>query len=407
MNRFEPTYAAARERLEIFAPAQYTKTRNSLNGAVTQLSPYITHGIITIPQTVAVLLQRFKLNFDDKIIFELAWREFFHHVWGELDDDIFKNIRPAPWTGRYSKKIPDDVLTATTGIPAIDCAVAQLYTEGYLHNHARMWLASYLVHLRKVEWQVGADWLYSHLLDGDLASNHLSWQWVAATFSAKPYLFNAENVAKYAPANWHSVGSSIDQSYEALDDIARNQKDIGVESEVRRKFTTPINEPAAFKVPPPELIARLKDAGWPIALPADLLKKGMITIVHPWSMDESLARASGQKDRLRLGVIHLPFHAQHPWTSVRWEFVLNRMRAVTDLVFIGDAHSLLPSLQGGQAVATLNPCYRDFVAALDDKPGFVVQDAPRQFLNPTSLCNSFTRYYEQVRRGTGRLSALV
>jgi len=81
----------------------------------------------------------------------------------------------------------------------IDRAVHQLYTTGYLHNHARMWLASYIVHLRKVHWRVGADWMVGYLLDGDLASNHLSWQWVAATFSNKPYLFNAENVARYVP----------------------------------------------------------------------------------------------------------------------------------------------------------------------------------------------------------------
>jgi deoxyribodipyrimidine photo-lyase len=60
-----------------------------------------------------------------------------------------------------------------------------LYATGYLHNHARLWLASYLVHLRKVHWRVGADWMYSHLLDGDMASNYLSWQWVSSTGSNK------------------------------------------------------------------------------------------------------------------------------------------------------------------------------------------------------------------------------
>ena len=97
-----------------------------------------------------------------------------------------------------------------------------LYATGMLHNHARMWLASYVVHVRKVHWRAGADWLYGHLLDGDLASNHLSWQWVAGTGSAKPYLFNAENVARFAPAAWHSPGSVIDTSYEALDAWARS-----------------------------------------------------------------------------------------------------------------------------------------------------------------------------------------
>ena len=74
---------------------------------------------------------------------------------------------------------------------------------------------------RKVHWRVGADWLYGHLLDGDLASNHLSWQWVAGTGSSKPSLFNAGNVARYAPDSWHSPGSVVDMSHEDLDRMAR------------------------------------------------------------------------------------------------------------------------------------------------------------------------------------------
>ena len=77
-------------------------------------------------------------------------------------------------------------------------AVRQLYATGTPHNHARMWLASYVVHLRKVHWRSAANWLYANFLDGDLASNHLSWQWVAGTRSSKPYLFNTDNVAHYA-----------------------------------------------------------------------------------------------------------------------------------------------------------------------------------------------------------------
>lgn len=122
----------------------------------------------------------------------------------------------------YQVEIPTDVLTARTGIPAIDLTVCELYETGYVHNHARMWLASYLVHLRKVHWHAGAQWMLGHLLDGDQASNHLSWQWVAGTSSSKPYLFNADNVATYAPAHWHSPGTAIDVSYESMDALARD-----------------------------------------------------------------------------------------------------------------------------------------------------------------------------------------
>jgi deoxyribodipyrimidine photo-lyase len=60
---------------------------------------------------------------------------------------------------------------ACSGVPVIDRTVRQLYATGYLHNHARLWLASYLVHVLKVHWRTGADWLYSQLLCGDQASN--------------------------------------------------------------------------------------------------------------------------------------------------------------------------------------------------------------------------------------------
>ncbi|MGV2433758.1 MAG UNVERIFIED_CONTAM: hypothetical protein LVT10_01690 [Anaerolineae bacterium] len=60
-----------------------------------------------------------------------------------------------------------------------------------------MYVAAYVVHWRKVQWQAGAAWFLEHLLDGDPASNNLGWQWVASTFASKPYLFNWENVKKF------------------------------------------------------------------------------------------------------------------------------------------------------------------------------------------------------------------
>jgi deoxyribodipyrimidine photo-lyase len=61
-----------------------------------------------------------------------------------------------------------------------------------------MWLASYVVHWRKVRWQAGARWFLRHLLDGDPASNNLSWQWVASAFSVKPYIFNRANLERFS-----------------------------------------------------------------------------------------------------------------------------------------------------------------------------------------------------------------
>jgi deoxyribodipyrimidine photo-lyase len=203
---------------------QYERTRNALNGRVSRLSPYLTHGITDVPEVISLLGKRTLLGWQDKFSFELGWREYFHHVWRVLHEEIWRNQRPPPAEGRvgYALEMPQDIVGATTGVAIIDAQIRALYSAGYLHNHARMWIASYVVHIRKVDWRVGARWMYGHLLDGDLASNTLSWQWVAGTWTGKPYLFNAENVARYAPGFDHR-GTAIDSTYEALDEIARQR----------------------------------------------------------------------------------------------------------------------------------------------------------------------------------------
>jgi deoxyribodipyrimidine photo-lyase len=404
MSSFEPTAQAARARLIEINPNNYAKTRNNLDGVVTYLSPYISHGILTIPEAIAHLMGKYRLNFDDKLVFEFAWREFFHHVWLHLDDKIFSDIRPACWQGHYASSMPEDVLTATTGIAAIDQAVTQLYASGYLHNHARMWLASYLIHLRKIHWRVAADWMYRYLLDGDLASNHLSWQWVGATFSAKPYLFNAENVAKYAPAAWHSAGTVIDQDYSALEAIARTQGAVALEPLERRQLLAPQMAPEVFSAPPAALLEHDSFKSWPVVGARDLPKRGLVQIVHPWCMGEYLTR-DGSKQRM--GLIHLPFHAQHPWTYERWKFVLTRMRQVTDMVFIGDASELGATLKSAHTVSTQNPGYRQVFDAMAKNNDFQRLDEPAQFGSQPELCPSFTQFYQKVRADSVKLMAIV
>jgi deoxyribodipyrimidine photo-lyase len=98
---------------------------------------------------------------------------------------------------------------ARTGQHWLDTIAKELAQTGYLHNHMRMWMASYLVHYQKLHWKKLADWTYYHFLDGELSSNHLSWQWVASTFSSKPYIFNADNMNRYRP-NHHPKQLNLD-----------------------------------------------------------------------------------------------------------------------------------------------------------------------------------------------------
>ena len=194
--------AAAEERLATIRPREYAWTRNETTGDVTRLSAYIRHGVLSLAEVRTAAIDRVQRRGDvRKLIQELAWRDYFQRLYTEQGDAIVWQSREDWKTGfgpdDYANELPEDIRAGATGLPCIDAFIAELRETGYLHNHARMWLAAYVVHWRRVDWRPGAAWFLEHLLDGDPASNNLSWQWVASTFSAKPYLFNRENLEQY------------------------------------------------------------------------------------------------------------------------------------------------------------------------------------------------------------------
>ena len=167
---FTPTLAAAQARIAAVRPAASARTRNALDGAVSTLSPYITHGFVTLADVLAGVAARHALDVRHRFVFELGWRAFFRHVWQHRGEGILHSLHEGPLPDEtYARELPADIRQACTGVPVVDEAVRALYATGTLHNHARMWLASYVVHVRRVHWRVAADWLYGHLLDGDLA----------------------------------------------------------------------------------------------------------------------------------------------------------------------------------------------------------------------------------------------
>ena len=362
LQHFEPTHTEALRRIDALHPARYALSRNALDGAVSGLSPYFTHGVVGLRQAVARVVQKHRLNFEDKLMFEFAWREFFHHVWSREGEAVLRDLRPANlWPGVYASELPADIREGRTGVPAIDAAVRQLYATGYLHNHARMW--------------------------------------VAATFSSKPYLFNADNVAKFAPQGdlkaWVSKGSVIDQSYEALDHIARHEADVGTQPGRHAA----VAEPPLMAAPPTD-----------IAVPAFSGKpwgQRSIELVHPWAMGERSsagnAAGSGPVGAWRLGVVHLPAHAALPWGELRWRWVMQRLQQVSDAVFVGDVTALrLPGHGQTASTAAPMPGYDAALQAVAE-----VAPAPRLLTNPQQTCRSFSAFYEQVKRQSRSLSALL
>ena len=394
---FEPSVSAALSRLDAVNPHAYAQSRNALGGAVTRLSPYITHGFLTLQQVLQTVHARHPLALGHKFVYELGWRAYFHHVWAHEGEGIFESLHQGPLPDEvYASALPDDIRQARTGIPAIDMAVRTLYATGYLHNHARMWLASYIVHVRRVHWRAGADWLFGYLLDGDLASNHLSWQWVAGTGSHKPYLFNAENVARYAPTDWHSPATCIDASYDAMDAMARGGKLPRLAS--RANQADGVDEPGLSSQPPAE-------CGFNPAQP-NLAAGRHVNLIHPWSLGAGQTSggvdASLDQDTLTVAVFPSELSARWPWSPARWRFVAQGMGAHTPHLWITDTAALKQALKSARSVrGTTNLHLPRAWAHLE------LSRAPTFVPAPPRRYHSFSQYWNAVIRQLDGVDALL
>jgi len=209
---------SALRRLNTVDYVAYARNRNFINGSVTKLSPYIRHGCISLKE--AADNARASAGKDaEKFLFELAWRDYWRRVWYIKGNAIFSDLEDA-MVQLGDKLMPDFIRQGITGLPCMDGFIRDLTHTGYVHNHARLWFAAYVVHWLKVDWREAADWFENHLLDGDKASNHLSWQWVASHNSSKPYFFNKENLARFTGEKFCGnckVKCPFDASYEEIE----------------------------------------------------------------------------------------------------------------------------------------------------------------------------------------------
>lgn len=203
----DATREAGLVRLADFVPRAgraYSAERNvdrgpTDRGNVSTLSPWVRHRLVTERDVVDAVLQRHSLEAASKFIQEVYWRTYWKG-WLEL--------RPSVWTRCVASVQPvldalsaaerssfDAAVTGRTGIEGFDDWARELVDTGYLHNHARMWFASIWIFTLRLPWQLGADFFMRTLLDGDPASNTLSWRWVAGLHTVgKTYLATSENI---------------------------------------------------------------------------------------------------------------------------------------------------------------------------------------------------------------------
>ncbi|WP_420577430.1 FAD-binding domain-containing protein [Ekhidna sp.] len=215
---FSTDYKDILDQIEAIEPVKYGKTRNFIDGAITKLSPYISRGVISTCQVFHSVMER---GFDpkkiEKFIQELAWRDYWQQVWIAKGDEINSDLRREQ-PNVQNHEMPKALIEAKTGINAIDDAINEYYESGYLHNHVRMYIASIACNVGKSHWWVPARWMYYHLLDGDWASNALSWQWVSGANAGKEYYANQGNINKYCYTK--QKGTFLDVNYSEFENMA-------------------------------------------------------------------------------------------------------------------------------------------------------------------------------------------
>ena len=187
------------KRLKLFISkrlAQYPKARDELSvSGTSQLSPYLRHGLISVRECLAAAMGHGAAG--EKWISELAWREFYATILYHFPEVVNEEFEPKyrggaiPWSD--DKKHIDAFTTGRTGYPVVDAAVRELITTGYMHNRARMIVASFVTKDLLLDWRIGEEFFAQHLMDYELASNNGGWQWGASTgVDASPYfrIFN-------------------------------------------------------------------------------------------------------------------------------------------------------------------------------------------------------------------------
>ena len=163
---------------------------------VSQMSPYISHRILTEYDVVNRVLQKNPYRNVEKYIQEVFWRLYWRgwlesrpRVWDDFMGDL-KFLE--------KNKLYYEAIEGLTDIECFNYWVKELRENGFLHNHTRMWFASIWIFTLNLPWQLGAEFFLKYLTDADSASNTLSWRWVAGIQTkGKHYLAKNWNIEKF------------------------------------------------------------------------------------------------------------------------------------------------------------------------------------------------------------------
>ena len=215
---FTPTRGAGLARLTDFLPRagrNYADLRNlDLPGHphVSGLSPWLRHRLVTEAEVIDAVLRAHPRG-AEKFLAEVWWRTYWKG-WLELRPGIWTAYRQGVQAALNRLSVEpglaaraEAAMLGDTGIDGFDHWARELVATGYLHNHARMWFASIWIFTLRLPWELGADFFLRHLIDGDPASNTLSWRWVGGLHTpGKTYLATAENIARNTGGRFRPEG---------------------------------------------------------------------------------------------------------------------------------------------------------------------------------------------------------
>ncbi len=197
--RFVGTQAAANTALDRLDISGYARRRNEVlpvtERGATALSPYIRHGLLTLPAVSAAVgaaPSKDRQKFRD----ELMWQEYARHLYARLGTRTGRSLRFDPPVDEPSPA-PDDAWDRS--MACMEATLGELERDGWLVNQTRMWLASQWTVRHGRAWRQGEDRFFAQLLDGSRAANRLGWQWTIGAGTGKPYGFSRWQVEKRAP----------------------------------------------------------------------------------------------------------------------------------------------------------------------------------------------------------------
>ena len=205
------------------------------------LSPYIRYRLLSEEDIIKKTLTINSFTKTEKFIQEIYWRTYWKG-WLEHRPDVYEDyitkrnelLKNLSNTSKYQKAINGE-----THLTFFNDWIKKLKEDGYLHNHVRMWFASIWIFTLDLPWQLGANFFMEKLLDGDPASNTLSWRWVAGIQTkGKHYLARKNNIIKYGnieindntKLNEQAVCLEESQSYFAKDLVFDNSKTDSLDS---------------------------------------------------------------------------------------------------------------------------------------------------------------------------------